>query len=530
MTVAEGGDVQLRYARISDRLKSVWTAHQFVSGVFRLYLLEEVPYELYAGGMVDLARSVGARLAAEMRSGKGPPSPAVMVALDAVESELEDAARRVIAAESRIGPSLLRRFFDQLERRDDAIIESLLRFHLAAGDLEGPRRDKIDFLFTRLGEDFLPLRGEFVVRETLELRQRLIGIVSMLRLPEPPREEVVRVIRAIHSLRDEILASHDFDELSERNLLRDARTFKHRVGDLYFQPDVLLAIVELNVTARNRFARLYEKEEQRLIGDADKLMEYGEAIERNFGGTNPLLVSEIARFRLLREKFDTLRAESNIKHDVVAGLKASMNSILTQLDRGLESEEETIELPPAFYDRTRILELLAQRFGRDEPLLDYLLQVGEGIDLADPHASVADIGQLPGVRGLRLEPWEAVAWQKVFGERPAEDDADTEELWVIYLRAAALRIKIDAEASILATTVSAEVKPDGELLAKARRSLDLAKELDQQFGDLLQEAACYPSRVFFHQLYRSRLRLLRGFTGLWLLYDGMSGESPHGAR
>ncbi len=519
MTVAERGDIHSRYARLSDRLKATWTSHQFVSGVFRLFLMEEVPYELDLGGMLELTRGVGARLASHAgRAGTRAPA-GVRAALDAVESELEDASRGVLAAESRIGASMLRRFFERIKRQDDAIIESLIRFYLYAGGVEGDRRDKVDFLFTRLAEDFSPQRGEYVVRDGLELRQRLISIVAILGLPEPPRDEVIRLIRAIHSLRGDIASAEEFDDLSEGNLLRDARTFKHRVADLYFHPDVLLAIVDLNVSAKNRFSRLYDSEERRLIDDADKLAEYGSAIERNFGGANPTLVREIAKFRELRDRFDSLRAESNVKHDVVAGLKASMASILAQLDRGLESEEESIEIPPAFFDRTRAVELLSERFGRDEPLLDYLLRIGTAIDLTDPESSAEDIADLPEARELRIEPWEATAWQKVLGRRPAEDEEDTEDLWILFLRAAALRIKVDAEASIIATAMSADVQPDGDLLSKAKKSLDLAKELDQQFGDFLQEAAYYANRRILRQLYRSRFRLLRGFSGLWLLYD-----------
>jgi hypothetical protein len=87
------------------------------------------------------------------------------------------------------------------------------------------------------------------------------------------------------------------------------------------------------------------------------------------------------------------------------------------------------------------------------------------------------------------------------------------------VRAAALRLKIDEEATILATAISAGARPEAELLAKAKKSLDLAKALDEEFGDLQQEAVYYSNRRILHQLYRSRFRLLRGFSGLWLIYD-----------
>jgi len=494
--------VQARYSRVSDRLKATWTLHQFASGAMRHFLGSEDACDLDLAPVYEqmktLAGMINGTWPAVLDTTAGP-------FLD-VECALDGAAQTLLEAEAKISPSLLRRFFEKLKRQDDSIIEYLIRFYLYADAVEGDRRDKLDFLFTRLGEDFAAERGEYAMRESLELRQRLIELVSIARFGAAPREEVVQIIRAVRSMREDVQSAAKFDDLTERNLLRDARTFKHRVGDLYFDPDVLLAIIELNVASKNRFLRLYGGEEQRLVEEAGKLMEHGQAIERNFGDANPALVEEIARFREFKERFDCLRAQSNVKHDVVARLKSSMNNILAQLDRGLELEEERApDLPEAFFAREQQLEDLITRFGRGEPLLEYLQRIAGG----DPEM-------------LRLEQWESAAYRKLFDGEPAEADEDNEELWLLYLRAAALRIKVDEEATTLATAMAAGVKPEPALLSKAKKSLDTAKELDEQFGDFLQEAVYYANRRILHQLYRSRFRLLRGFSGLWLIYDRQS--------
>jgi len=503
VTVAEGLSLQARYGRISDRLKATWTSHQFVAGTFRHFLAAPLPYEVDFTRIYDRTRE----LAAMMENRR---LVATIGAVADLEESLDRAARDLLAADDRISPSLLRRFFEKLKRQDDMIIEYLIKFYLYADAVEADRRDKLDFLFTRLGEDYVPQRGEFAVRESLELRPQLIPIVSVLRVAPAPREEVVHLIRAVRSMREDITSAARFDELSERNLLKDARTFKHRVGDLFFDPDVLLAVIELNVASKNRFLRLYRGEEQRIVEDSAKLLEHGDAIERNFGDANPALIAEIARFREFKERFDTLRAQSNVKHDVVAHLKASMSNILAQLDRGLDVEEEAEEELPtqAFFDETRNADAITSRFGRTEPLLEYLVRVASAIDAEGESASQ-----------LRLEPWEAAAYLKLFAGAPAESEDDTEELWMLHLRAAALRIKVDEEATILATAIAAGVHPEPALLTKAKESLDQAKELDTLFSDLLQEAIYYSNRRIMHQLYRSRFRLLRGFSGLWLIYD-----------
>lgn len=493
MTAVEAAALQGRLARLNDRFRAMWTFHQFATGAFRSFLTGKLPYDVDFPRLYDALRAIPPKLSAGQAA-------AAQAAIEAGEESLARATAALLTADDRIAPSLLRRVFERLKRQDHEIVDNLIRFYLYADAVEGDRRDKLDFLFTRIAEEY---------RDSLELRERVLGLVAVLRVAEPPREEVLRVCRAIRSMRDDLQNARSFDELSQRNLLKNARTFKHRIGDLYFQPDVLLAIVELNVVARSRFAALFSGEEHRLLEDAQKLMKHGDAIARNFGESNPELAGELARFRGFKARFDTGRAESNMKHDVVAQLKASMNNILAQLDRGLDVIDETPEMPERFLDETRQLESLTERFGRETLLLPYLAKIASAVDVANEEA----------VRELRLEPWESTAYDKLFERREAETDEDNEELWVLYLRAAALRLKVDEEATIIATAMAAGVRPEPELLTRAKKSLDSAKELDEQFGDLLQEAVYYNNPKIVHQLYRSRFRLLRGFSGLWLIYD-----------
>jgi hypothetical protein len=175
-----------------------------------------------------------------------------------------------------------------------------------------------------------------------------------------------------------------------------------------------------------------------------------------------------------------------------------MSRILAELDSGTTSSvddlQEIEELPASFFDETRHLEALRDRFGRGDVLLEYLARIASAIDLISPAQPLDEVVQLPCARELRLEEWEIAAYQKLFDRRAAEAEEDTEELWMLYLRAAALRIKVDEEATSLATAMAAGVKPDVDLLPRARRSLDTAKELDEQFG-LLHEPAHSPAAL-----------------------------------
>ncbi|PYQ27057.1 MAG: hypothetical protein DMF57_18735 [Acidobacteria bacterium] len=515
MSVAEIGLLHGRYVRLTDRFKSMWTYHQFASGVFKSLLSAPLPYRIDFQNTYDRIKSASSTLnAAQVHEASS--------ALGLCELALDRATTQLLRADDLVSASVLRRFFEKLKRQDEATVQFLLKFYLYADAVEGDHRDKLDFLFTRIGEHFVNERGDSWSRESApDFRERIIALVSLLRVVDAPQEEVVRLIRAVRAIRDDIQSAEAFEELTERNLLKNARLFKHRLGDLYFHPDVLLAIVELNVATKNKFLKLYHDEERRIVDDAQKLMEHGGAIERNFGEKNPELVEEIARFREFKQRFDVSRADSNVKHDVVTQLKHSIGNILSQLDRGLGGDdlEASADLPASFFSEAERTENITSRFGPDPVLRRFLLRIASVVDLADPGVMPEEVAEFPNIKELRLEPWEIAAYQKLFERREPEAEEDNDELWVLYLRAAALRIKVDEEATMLAASIGAGVSPENDLLARAKGSLDCGKELDESFNDFLHEAVYYSNPKILHQLYRSRFRLLRGFSGLWLIYD-----------
>jgi hypothetical protein len=487
--------------------------------VFKGLLQAPLQYHVDFQNTYDRIRAANANLHASQIQEAASALGLCELALDRISTQL-------VRADDQVSASSVRRFFEKLKRQDEGIVQYLIKFYLYSDAVEGDRRDKVDYLFTRIGEEFIADRAEFASRSSLEFREQIISLVALLRTAEAPQEEVVRLIRAIRGIRDDIQSAAAFEELTERNLLKNARLFKHRLGHIYFQPDILMSIVELNVATKNKFLRLYAEEEERIVDDAQKLIEHGPAIERNFGYTNPELVEEISRFREFKQRFDVSRSTSNIKHDVITHLKQSMTNILTQLDRGLGGDDsENSDLPLSFFSEAERVENITSRFA--DPLLHpFLMRIAEAIDVADPSVMPEEVAEFPNIKELRLEPWEISAYQKLFERRPAETDEDNEELWTLYMRAAGLRLKVDVEATMLAASTGAGVSPEPELLAAAKQSLDCGKELDEQFNGFLHEAVYYSNPKILHQLYRSRFRLLRGFSGLWLIYD--RGGQPAG--
>ena len=339
----------------------------------------------------------------------------------------------------------------------------------------------------------------------------------------PDQERAVSLIRKMREMRDEIDRVDTFEALVGDGLLERARRLKHDIGDGFFHPDVLLAIVQLNVAAKNRFARLYAEEERRIMADSSRLLENEPAIERGLGGANSDLRDQLRRFKEFKREFDESRATSNVKASVIARLKSSMTSILNELDEQLL---QPVEIPQSVIesadgvDRT---EAIVNRFGEDSQLHDYIVRIVTALESCPSDATQDEMKSSPEVVPLRLEPWEISAYRALF-RSDEKLDGEVEDLCLLYLRAAALRIRMDEEARDL-SSYRDEMHLESGFLERVKESLDRAKELDVFFKDALQEGITYSNPTKLHRLYRSRLRLLRVFSGLWLVYDQQTSRS-----
>lgn len=514
MSVAEIGQLHNRYVRLSDKFKAVWTYNQFAAGVFKNLLQQNLPYKLDFQKLYEEIRKAGDLI-------QSAAAPTVAPMMDRSERELQATFRHLMLADEYITPSILRRFFEKLRKQDDKIIFQLIKFYIySSGALQ---RDKLDFLFTRIAEDFVEDRGEYVMRDASELRKTFVGIVSAVPVPFPPPEEIQALANEFRSLREEVLRSPSFDHLTDNNLLIRSRELKARAGDAFLHADVLIAVVECNIATKNRFAALYRDEEHRIMEDARRLIENEQAIARGFGETNPQLLDEMTRFKEFKREFDDSRANSNLKANVISSLKSSMNNILAQLDRGLDqSEGEVEELSDTFFLDAQQLDTVQSKFGDDPLLQPYLVRIISVLDSFDPDTSMSRITRSPEAKNLRLEPWEAGAFEKLYWQR-GRNQGETDELLLLYLRAAALRLRIDEEARELAE-LHAGSAPTPSVLDRIKTTLDRSKEFDDTFKEYLQEGI-YSNPKNLHRLFRSRLRLLRAFSGLWLIYDQFAEQN-----
>ena len=508
MAITEIGQLHSRYVRLSDKFKALWTYNQFATGVYKNVLRLPLPYNIDFPSIYDSIR----RASDVIQTASAIDAIPMM---EESERELQQALIPLVDADEAVTPPVFRRFLDQLKRRDDKkVIFYLIKFYLHADAVNGDQRDKVDFLFTKMGEDFFESRGEFWSRDPGELRRQLESLVSVRPVEYTDSKEISKLVNQVRTLKAHVQQTENFEQMTETHVLDDARALKQRMGNYFFHPDVLIAIIDLNVTIKARFLRYYSQEEQYLIQESQRLVDSEDAIARGFGESNPGLMKEISNFRQLRQDFEESRANFNVKHNLVAELKSSMNNILAQIDREIPAPAE--QMSEAGREEARRSEAVRRKFGDDQLLHEYVVRIYNALESLDPHMGEDLMVDSPEAADLRLEPWEAGAYLKLFRNREMENE--NEDLLLLYLRSAALRMKIAEEANFLAA-FTPQRPVQGTLLQKVKDSLDRANTYDQMFVNLLHDEIHYSDSRNLHRLYRSRFRLLRVFSGLWLIYD-----------
>ena len=127
---------------------------------------------------------------------------------------------------------------------------------------------------------------------------------------------------------------------------------------------------------------------------------------------------------------------------------------------------------------------------------------------------------------LRLEPCEVEACRELLDGRAAPGTLAGERAKHL-LQAAALRIRLDDEAREIDRLQKRGSDHFPEALERASQSLQRAAELDRRFGWMVEDALYRGDTEHLEQMYRCRFRLLRAYSGLWLIHNERGGISPY---
>lgn len=520
MTVQELSELHRRYSDLSHRFRSAWTFHQFLQSLHK---------SAAHGGGGDLApdfqglynelKEISEKLSAA-------DSERVRTRLDAIEARLGHLVTTLDTEDTKLPPYVLRQFFQRVKHYDEKILTQLVKFYFYARPHDWPpdRLDKVDFLLTRLSEEEDERSGRLVLRDRTRLGEIFDGLWALVGAP-PPADQLIQEQRdQIEALRLEAGSVESLDLLNESRLVRRYRDLKHGLGLTFFEPDVLVAVQETNLVLKARVQKLYKQEERRIVDDYQRVFE----LEREVP-VDMQLDQELTQFRQDIERFETELQRDEVNLDHVAQIRQWVRSLVPRLTDamrlggGEESEPrsltgifragESSDVPALRPSRHQ--DLLAEPFAR---LVGALLEI-------DPAVRAEAVVIRPEIFPLRLEPREVVAHRRLHGREPC-----TRDLELFVLEAAALRMLLNEEAQEIAGILDeSSVTGDAPIFHRARSSAAAADEYAWRFHHLLARAVTSGAVDEGRELQLLQMRLLRDYSGLWLLaYKPLLARRPGG--
>jgi hypothetical protein len=511
-TVQELSLLHRRYADTSHRFRAGWTFHQFLQSLGKTLLQRvEDPYStefqnLYTG-LKEVSQNLNASETEKIRH-----------RLEAIDRRLSELIEALDQEDTKVTPDLLRQFFRRVKNYDEKILSQLVKFYLYAqreSAWPADRVDKVDFLLARLSEEVDDRTGELVLRSHNRLSEIFQGLWAQVGAP-PPGDQVIEEHRAaIDALRHEMNDVESLDRLNEGGLIRRYRDLKHGMGNLYFHPELLLAVQETNLVFKGRIQKLYRQEEQRIVAEYQRVFE----LERE-APFDSQLDRELSDFREEIERFEKQLQREEFRLGDIALIRQKVKSLLPRLTAGraptgerpvpsrvgLETGE--VALPNAAAAGSATLaaqeELLGEHYRR---LADTLREVNPP-DLAPERVVLK-----PEVFALRIEPREVEAYRRLLGREECD-----QELERFLLESAALRMRINEEAQEIASLLDeTSITGDSVVFARARLTCRAADACLWRFNHVLSELMMNDSAAECRQVQFLRMRLMRDYSGLWLL-------------
>lgn len=516
MSVQELSALHARYVDLSGRFKAAWTFHQFLQGLQNLSVeldlgKTRIDFQVVYGALKDVSQN--------LTSGAAEKSG---MQLEFVARQLAQQMDQLTAIDARISPSLLRQFFERVRNQDDKVLAQMVRFYLYTtreGRWSDDRIDKVDYLVTKLAEEPQTPSGPVAQRDRALLRDLFAGFWA---LALPPGEtadpdELARRRQEIVALRTEVAAAASLEELHQRGLVRRHRDIKHQLGPLFFEPELLLAVVDANLALKAAVQRSYRLEERQLAVDYQQVLEMEGRV-----ASDPSLDRELAELRTTVDQFERRQRQDDVKLDELMAIRRQVQNLLPRL-----SGPAAAEPPPSPAAAQRMAggqdgdQTAATRSPstHEEILGPYFARVVEVLEGTGDALQPKGVTVLPEVFPLRLEPREVVAFRRLAGNGPVD-----QELERFLLESAALRTKINEEAeSIMGLLDESAVTRDAPVFGRARQTTRLADSFVQRFQHFMDLAIQDGNFAEAQALQLLRMRLIRDYSGLWLLVNRPTG-------
>lgn len=554
-TVQELGAVHRRYADTSHRFRAAWTFHQFLQSLGKTGQQEirdahSLEFQNLYAELKDISQNLNASESDRLRG-----------RLDSIDRSLGELIEALDDEDSRVAPYYLRQFFRRVKTYDEKILTQLVKFYIYAQQGEiwpTERLDKVDFLLARLSEEEDDRSGEPRLRDHRRLGEIFHGLWAMVGAPLPETAFVTDKRREIEGIRQEVAEMETLDNVNDVNLIPRYRQLKHDLGSLLFEPALLLAIQETNLALKSRIQNLYAKEERRIVDEYQRVFE----LEREVP-VDRELDQELILFRQEVERFEAQLQSQELKLEDLAQLRARVRELLPRLTaagRGGAAfapegtspgtaarlgagagagvaaagagPRRASDAPHSAFADDGGYTVLAGAGVPESPLAaqedllgEFYRKLVDALRDVDPELSAERVVVLQEVFPLRIEPREVVAYRRLYGR--ANCDRELEQF---LLESAALRMRINEEAQEISGILDeTSVTGDSIVFARARWTARTADAFLWRFHHVLDEAVLAGSVTEGRQLQLLRMRLMRDYSGLWLLaYKPLLKRNPGG--
>jgi len=506
--------VHQRYIALSNSFKSAWTFHQFLQGLQKAFAEEgPEPYSADFQATYDRLKEISQNLTEAT-------AETAAEALEEIDTDLGRLQEILLAVDRQVSPALLRQFFQRVKSYDDNILTQLVKFYLyshEAVEWTADRLDKADYLTTKLCEELQDGSELFAVRDHQHLRDMTRGFWTALGAPEVDEADIEAARAEIADVAARAAEIEAIDEVNEQDLVRGYRDLKHDLEGKFFEPRILQAIIETNLSVKNRIHELYRREEQRIVAEYQHVFE----LEREV----PLdvqLSQELNEFRQAVERFEDQLQGSNLRLDELAALREKVRELIPKLKpREEESEGEPIVQPKEV--REYLEEAGVAKSGpvtsstlivsEEEEISEQQQKIIAALDDTNPTMDPKRVTLETEVFELGLEPREVVAYRRLFGGVTCD-----RELEDFILRSAALRRRVEEEVEeIRGILDESAVTREAPIYTKARRTTRLGDLYLKRFEHRIEQSVLEGDGGEAKSLQLLKMRLMRSYAGLWLM-------------
>jgi len=504
MDVEELSVLHRRYVDLSHRFRASWVFHQFAHSLYKVF--DGSPGESHA----EEFQTLYAQLKDVSQGLTASEVDSTRIRLDEISEQLKGLTRTLVEEDSRVPPEQLRQFFHRFPRYDDKILFQLSRFLIYAAARDGwtpERLDKIDFLLTRAGQQEVDGPERYMLVDRHQLRENLEGLWTLTGSEVPNPDDIEGHKGALREIRDAIGSVSTLDELNESGVLDRYRDLKHRLGPTCLEPDLMLQVLETNLVFKNLVQRFYRKEEQRIVAEYQRVFELEAAVPLDLH-----LERELTEFRREIERFERRLQQNDFRLGDLAHIRGRVKDLLPRLQEassesgGGGSTKDTAPIPAI------------RGSGEDEGLAGHVRseyqEVVQALTESDAEDSPRSVCLKPEIFPLGLEPREVVAWRRL-DSREGSPDRELERFLLV---TSALRLRLKRLVEEIQELLDDTARDwEAPVYGKARSTLAVAGEVLWRFHhrvlQLVQEGRAEDARF----IEVSRMRLMREYSGLWLL-------------